>query len=459
MGIMNKEELVTAAVGVTAGGVVDTAAGLTANLTGNIAGTMGEGISDSITGDMVGTAAIDMNAAADMGEGSILSGEGGFEGGNGRGRFRFKLNIPKSLRLKRLLCLLLVPFGLLLANLAVSFPEAAENLYSQGIYKALSAVFGFLSSIVPFSISEAMLFLLPSALVIYTVFIIAGVVRKKGKRLQYIIRFASTLLCIVSCTYFFFIASCGINYNRLTFAETNGLEILPSSAEELKGLCLQLVDSANSLRMVQAEDDSGVVTSSFNNMYEMADFAQKAYGGLAEEYPSLSGYTAKPKPVFFSEEMSYFDITGIYVPFFFEPNVNVDVVDYLIPVTMMHEITHYKGYMREDEANFVAYLACIQSGNDEFAYAGTMLAMRNSLNALYSADKELYFEAASYISDGVLRDMQANNEYWQGFKGPVAEASSRMNDAYLKANNQKAGVRSYGLMVDLLLADYRKNRI
>ena len=30
-----------------------------------------------------------------------------------------------------------------------------------------------------------------------------------------------------------------------------------------------------------------------------------------------------------------------------------------------------------------------------------------------------------------------------------------MNDAYLKANGQKNGLRSYGRMVDLLLAYYR----
>ncbi|HPW41948.1 MAG TPA: DUF3810 family protein, partial [Bacillota bacterium] len=30
------------------------------------------------------------------------------------------------------------------------------------------------------------------------------------------------------------------------------------------------------------------------------------------------------------------------------------------------------------------------------------------------------------------------------------------NDKYLKANNQKDGVKSYGRMVDLLIAEHRK---
>ena len=41
------------------------------------------------------------------------------------------------------------------------------------------------------------------------------------------------------------------------------------------------------------------------------------------------------------------------------------------------------------------------------------------------------------------------------FEGRVAEASARLNDKYLRANRQKDGVRSYGRMVDLMLAYYK----
>ena len=45
--------------------------------------------------------------------------------------------------------------------------------------------------------------------------------------------------------------------------------------------------------------------------------------------------------------------------------------------------------------------------------------------------------------------------YWSRFDGIAAAASTQINDAYLKANRQDEGVKSYGRMVDLLLADYR----
>ena len=39
----------------------------------------------------------------------------------------------------------------------------------------------------------------------------------------------------------------------------------------------------------------------------------------------------------------------------------------------------------------------------------------------------------------------------------MAEAANQINDVYLKVNDQKDGVKSYGRMVDLML-EYYKNR-
>jgi hypothetical protein len=198
------------------------------------------------------------------------------------------------------------------------------------------------------------------------------------------------------------------------------------------------------------------MTPSFASGSDITAFAQSSYQPLAATYPSLGGYTARPKPVRLSRGMSYLDITGVYTFYTTEANVNVDVPAYSIPVTMLHELAHFKGYMREEEANFLAYLACTQSDNEDFAYSGTMLAMIHSTNALYSADRQRYDAVMSQLSDGVWRDLAANSAYWKQFEGPVAEVSSKVNDVYLRSNKQEAGVKSYGQMVDLLLANSRK---
>jgi hypothetical protein len=57
----------------------------------------------------------------------------------------------------------------------------------------------------------------------------------------------------------------------------------------------------------------------------------------------------------------------------------------------------------------------------------------------------------------MMRDLRANNEYWDQFENKkAAEVANKVNDTYLKANEQEDGVQSYGRVVDLLLAEYRQ---
>ena len=52
----------------------------------------------------------------------------------------------------------------------------------------------------------------------------------------------------------------------------------------------------------------------------------------------------------------------------------------------------------------------------------------------------------------MVRDLAHYNAYWDSFEGPVEEAATTLNDNYLKFNQQESGVKSYGMMVDLILA-------
>jgi hypothetical protein len=359
-------------------------------------------------------------------------------------------------RLLRFWAVLLLPVSLLLVNLAAAYPAVTERVYSTGMYPVLAGVFGRLSSLVSFSLAEWMVFLGPLALIGYIIVALRGIIRDKSARSHRVSGLAATLCCVLGTGYFLFTVTCGFNYHRLSFAETSGLEVRPSSAEELAALCEGLVSDVNQLRASLAEDSSGVMAASFASSRDMAAFAQGAYQPLSASYPQLGGYTARPKPVLLSRGMSYLDITGVYTFYSTEANVNADIPDYGIPSTMLHELAHFKGYMREDEANFLAYLSCRESGSGDFAYSGTMLAMIHSTNALYSADRDRYDAVMGQLSDGVWRDLAANSAYWKQFEGPVAEVSAKVNDAYLRSNKQEAGVKSYGAMVDLLLADWRK---
>ena len=362
-----------------------------------------------------------------------------------------KEQLKRLLKLRRLWLLVGLPAAGLLYVLSHSFSGFAE-FWARYVYSILSHILHALSNVVPFSLAEAVVVLLPAALIAMLVVGIVHIVRSPGERLYAFLRaFAVNPLAMLSVLLFVFMANCGVNYGRVSFAQVSGLEVRESSAKELQQLFFELLDAANTLRTEVAEDDDGVMVLS-SSLRGSGETAVRAFSLLNQTYPTLTAGYGAPKTVLLSVGMSYLDITGVFFPFTMEANVNVDVVDYNIPFTMCHELTHLRGYMREDEANFVAYLACRGSGSVDFEYSGTMLAFVYSINALSRVDRDLANEVYAEMSDGVRRDLNANNAYWKAFETPVAEVSSQVNSAYIQANGDPDGVHSYGRMVDLLLA-------
>ena len=178
----------------------------------------------------------------------------------------------------------------------------------------------------------------------------------------------------------------------------------------------------------------------------------EAMQSLAEEFPVLEGYYPQPKALIISEILSYQGLTGIYLPFTVEANYNGDMPAYDKPFTVCHELSHLRGFMEEQEANFIAFLACISSERADFQYSGYLSGWVYCMNALYRADYESWQAVRGLLDEAAEPDLTANNEFWDRYEGTISETAERINDTYLKANGQADGVKSYNRMVDLIVA-------
>ena len=184
---------------------------------------------------------------------------------------------------------------------------------------------------------------------------------------------------------------------------------------------------------------------------------QRAMEKLGQRYRRLSGHYPYPKPILNTWILSVQQTTGVYSPFTVEANYNRDIAYYDIPFTICHELSHLRGYMQEEEANFIGVLATIGADDLYFNYSGFVSAWVYAGNALARIDSTAFATLYSRINARTRQDMLYNNAYWQQFEGKPAEAHEQLNDAYLKMQGQATGVHSYGHVTDLMLEYFAEN--
>ena len=311
--------------------------------------------------------------------------------------------------------------ALLLQLLARRSPAFAQA-YRTSVYRILAETLGRLMSLLPFSVAEIGLYLLLLAAAGGLAWFVWRLFCRRNKWRQTFFQAARAVLLAVAALFFAYTVGCGINYHSRAFSETAGFVTKPSSREELAGLCRILAEEINAAAARVETDEDGCLL--LQDGYK--ETARRAMESLGEVYPCLAGFYPQPKGLLVSRILSVQKIEGIYSPFTLE-------------------------------ANFIAYLACRESNDPQFVYSGAVLAFIHSGNALYAdGGQEEYWEIYDSLCETARRDLSRDSAFWRQFDGKVAEVSSQMNDAYLKVNRQEDGVKSYGRMVDLLLAMYRQ---
>lgn len=260
----------------------------------------------------------------------------------------------------------------------------------------------------------------------------------------------SGVLLAAGILIFLYTVCCGINYHRVSFSEKEGIITYRYSADELRKVCVRLTQEVNSLAEDVKREENGLLQLESSEK----SGAVGAMERLAETFPSLEGFYPFPKELIVSEVLSYQGLTGIYLPFTVEANYNGDMPAYDKPFTACHELSHLRGFMQEEEANFIAFLACIGSERADFRYSGYLSGWVYCMNALYRADYESWQEVRPMLSSAAEPDLAANNDFWDRYEGIISESADQVNDAYLKANGQADGVQSYSRMTDLIVAYY-----
>jgi hypothetical protein len=346
--------------------------------------------------------------------------------------------------------LLLLILSQIAKGVAASNPNLVEKYFSRGIYPITSRIQSVIANLIPFSLYEIVIV----CLVLYVLYRLFRLIRSFFHKScsDEIIRFASQVFLIVSIGLFLFQFVWSLNNYRIPLKDQLGINVQQASISDLADTYRALVVSANAsrakLEAVQASDPQKV--------QNILNTAWEGYPPLARQYSIFHGNRVRVKGLYlFSWVQTLSGYSGVYNFFTGEPNINIQPPLVSLPHTACHEISHQMGINLEDEANYSGFLACMNHPEDLFRYSAYLNALTYTGNALYDQSPETYMELSALLSDEIRTDQQEIREFWDKHqKKAASEIADKMNETYLKSNNQPEGMQSYGKFVDLLIADF-----
>jgi len=136
--------------------------------------------------------------------------------------------------------------------------------------------------------------------------------------------------------------------------------------------------------------------------------------------------------------------SGFVNPFTVESQLATDLLWFELPFTTAHEWSHAAGYNREDEANYIAVIACLRDSDVVAQYSGWFELF------LYLPPLQKY--PKSTFTPEVWSDFAALRERNAHFVNVrFSQLSWHAYNNYLKTNRIAAGVRNYDEVTRLML--------
>lgn len=360
-----------------------------------------------------------------------------------------------SLYWKVIIAVVLVAVILNLLALSNSFCD----FYVDNIFPAWINTFGRFSNLFGFSLGEKMIIvgiLLVLAAVVSAILLIF--LRKKAGYRKYARIFFKSFLGVVAWILLVMTLNCSILYgcSEMSFSEESSTK--EYTLEELENLRNLLVKKCNELAVQMERDEYGYVVYSG----DLTRISIDAMRGISNEFPRLSGYYPGVKAIDASVFMTQTYTSGVFFPFSMEANYNdmMYIVNY--PAVICHEYSHLKGYILEDESNFIAYLACINSDDPFVQYSGYSSVLGYVDDAYFeNAGIDRYLEQPAV--DGLVwyDYIFLTPENWEVVEEEssldtekVDEASDAFTDNTLKFFGVEDGIISYDRVTELLLEYY-----
>jgi len=337
---------------------------------------------------------------------------------------------------------ILLPVQILLIHFASKNSAWIEANYSQAIYPKIATTLRAIFSVFPFSVGDILY-------VVVAINIVAFIIKKVRKRKVTFIEAIRKSLVFASIIYFVFHAFWGLNYYRKPLHTVLNIEN-DYNTERLESVTLELLKKSNNLHAQIEPIDSLSIKVPYTTE-QIFERTSEAYEELQKVFPKLNYSPRSIKKSMLSVPLTYMGFSGYLNPFTNEAQVNRLILPYKMPTTSCHEEAHQLGFAKENEANFIGVMACMNSSDKFFNYSGYTFALRYCLHELYLRDYQKFICIKEKIRPGILKNFDESRKFWAQYDNPLEPFFKLFYGQFLKVNNQAQGIKSYNYVVALFV--------
>ncbi len=254
----------------------------------------------------------------------------------------------------------------------------------------------------------------------------------------------------------------GLNYYAGPLSDDIRMELLELSDQDVENATIYFRDQANALAETLPRDENGDLQ--FSEFEDLAALAGQGYTKLVQTASVFAGSTLPVKKLAWADLYSSMGICGVTMALTGEAAVNPQIPCMALPFTMCHEMAHRMCIALEDDANFAAFLACIENESPEFQYSAYYMAYRYCISALANSGVAQDAAAAARIRTGVnpylAYDLRVYDEFFSENRSDAATSlANSANDAYIKVSGDEDGIASYGNVATLLFNWYVQEQV
>ena len=330
-----------------------------------------------------------------------------------------------------------------LAAMAALVPapsDLVDRFYSAWAYAALQRMVTALSNIVPFALLDALLIVAIGA---WLALAVRDVMRRRRTGgLRSAASIATRTVVWAAGFYIVFLLVWGLNYRRTPLVEKLSFDARAATSDALRSLAVTSVDELN--RLHDAAHQAGWPPAGAIDPALAASVAR-----VDRQTGGRGVVTAgRPKRTVLDWYFRRAAVDGMTDPYFLETLVSSTLLPFERPFVVAHEWSHLAGVADEGEANFLAWLACVQAPPPA-QYSGWLFLYPELAGWLRGQARS---DVAARLGPGPRADLAAIRARVARQVDPrLFAAGQRVYDRYLKANRVESGVESYGHVVRLVL--------